>query len=118
MKNYLLLMSLSLICFSADVGKATNASQTNKMLVISDDHPVTVQILAELASADLIIVQVGYFDTNIESTMKIINPPVFLVPDPVKAEPDLFTGYLNYKQKGQLKAKFHPRYLFNPVKRC
>jgi hypothetical protein len=110
MKKYLLLCSLAMMCASESVGKPSDAAKTEKVLFY-DDNPVIVT-----AFEDLILVE----PVTVASYMSRFTPdlPVFLVPVPVGIELFRRGELVPYKQKGQLKAKFHPEHLFNPVKRC
>lgn len=116
MKKYMLLCTIGLMVICADVGKATNASKTEKTLLIVDDHPDYLQALKSFEGTVLVISN-NYIDLVTEG-VKIFNPPVFLVPVPLESEIDITGSYVPYKQKGFLKPKYHPWYLFNPVKRC
>lgn len=107
-------MSVALMCVTADVGKATNASQNEKTLVF-DDHPTIVQ---GFESLDVVLVGDYALEVNVYEISKSYVPLVFLAPLPLSFDVFRKGELIAYKQKGYIKTKYHAEHLFNPVKRC
>ena len=118
MKKIMLLCTVGLIFACTDVGLATNASQTEKKALVCSDYDFygVTEFVKTFDGTTIIIVN-DCQELDINSVLTI-TPPVFIAPKPVTVEYNLNESFLPYKEKGQLKAKYHSWYLFNPVKLC
>lgn len=112
----MLLATIGLLAFGADVGKATNAAKNEKTVFLVTDNPLDfISVMAELQDFNGIILVES--PKTIETQISLINldliMPTLIIID------DILPGELKpYKQNGHIKTKYHADHLFNPVKRC
>lgn len=112
----MLLCSIGLLALCADVGKASDIAKTEKVLIV-DDHPANFVNYLQTQDLNVTLIQPI---CSFQETIQITAPPLplFIYTEPLALNIKLEYGFAAFKQKGYLKAKFHPWYLFNPVKLC
>lgn len=115
MKKIMLLGMMSVLMISFDVGKASNVSNNEKTLVNADFDTV-INAISSFDGIVLIVCDSPEFAFKKANDLNVV--PVGIAPAPVELNLDRPSSYIDYKPNGQLKAKYHSWYLFNPLKLC
>lgn len=116
----MILCALSLMIIGADVGKSSNVIQNEKTVIfIDNDSPASLSAISAFSGFDgIMLIVTNDVNFSFKELKTGYTPIVFMAPSQLALEPDRYYTYVPYRQKGQLKAKFHPKHLFNPVKLC
>lgn len=94
-----------------DVGRAANVTEKEPAELVLND------LSAFVGYNDVIVIE-NHTAFTFENLVDFNLVPVADGVEPLSLEVKLGGSYVPYKEKGQLKAKYHPWYLFNPLKLC